>query len=80
VRLTDVVAHSTVYGGDTTDPDGVFRIVGIEGEEFGMRVNGGARGHETGWLNGGSNEVVPTWGLATSVGPGLFGTILLDRS
>lgn len=79
VRVTDIGDAGAVRGSDTTGVNGVFNVVGLEGEEFGVRVNGSARGFETGWLNAGSHQVVRTWGQAASVMPGRLGVVLLDR-
>lgn len=74
-RETD--ALGVVLGEDLTNTDGFFRIP-VFGEEFGIRVNGRARGYETGWV-GCHNGVVPTWGAACAGGPGRLGRIRLDR-
>jgi hypothetical protein len=67
-----VVLHA-----DTTDANGFFKIP-VFRDEHGLRVNGGSRGFENGWVGCGLG-VVPTWGAACTVGPGRVGQIRLDR-
>ncbi|WP_183092308.1 hypothetical protein [Nocardioides stalactiti] len=75
-RETD--ALGVVLGSDVTDANGFFRINNVFGEEFGIRVNGSAKGYENGWV-GCHNGVVPTWGAACAGGPGRVGKIRLDK-
>ncbi len=77
VSVREIDALGVSVGNDTTDANGVFRIP-IFGEEFGLKVKGGARGFENGWL-GCARDVVPTWGAACSTGTGRIGRIRLDR-
>lgn len=77
VSTRDVNALGVVLNADTTDVNGFFRIP-VWGEEFGLRVNGGSRGFENGWV-GCARGVVPTWGQACSHGVGRIGNIRLDR-
>lgn len=78
LHMTDVIDRTIVYASDTTNASGAFRIVGLDGEDFGLRVNGSAVGHEVGWFNGISHEVVPTWGAATGAPLGRAGRVSLD--
>jgi len=67
-------------GPDTyTGPVDDDSISGLDGEDFGLKVNGGAAGYEVGWFNAGTREVVPTWGEAAGAPLGRAGRILLDR-
>ena len=77
VSTREATRLGVVLDADTTDADGFFRIP-IWGEDFGLRVNGTARGFENGWraCNGG---VVPTWGAACGSPLGRIGAVRLDR-
>ncbi|MDZ5622234.1 transthyretin-like family protein [Nocardioides bizhenqiangii] len=77
VSTRDAQHLGVVLDADVTDVNGFFRIP-IFGEDFGLRVNGGARGFENGWraCNGG---VVPTWGEACASPIGRIGRVRLDR-
>lgn len=77
VNVREVTRLSTVVGSDTTDSNGFFRIP-IWGEDFALRVNGSARGFETGWraCNG---TVVGTWGAACQSPIGRIGRVKLDH-
>lgn len=77
VSTRDVLALGTVLNADTTNSDGFFRIP-IWGEDFGLRVNGSARGFENGW-RGCAGGVVPTWGAACQSPIGRIGKVRLDR-
>ena len=78
VSLRDAVDRATVVGSAVTNSDGFYRIGGLEGEDFGLRINGTARGFERGWVAC-NLTVVPTWGAACGVGPGPLGKVKLDR-
>lgn len=77
VSTRDVLALGTVLHADTTDTNGFFRIP-IWGEDFGLRVNGDARGFERGW-RACNATVVPTWGAACQSPIGRIGRVKLDR-
>jgi hypothetical protein len=77
VSTREVGALGTVVGTDTTDTNGFFRIP-IFGEDFGLRLNGHARGFETGW-RGCAGGVVPTWGAACQSPIGRISKTRLDR-
>lgn len=77
VSTREVGALGTVVGSDTTNSDGFFRIP-IFGEDFGLRVNGHARGFETGW-RGCAGGVVQTWGAACQSPLGRIGKVRLER-
>ncbi|RHW25465.1 hypothetical protein D0Z08_19785 [Nocardioides immobilis] len=77
VSVREIDALGVSVGNDTTDANGFFRIP-VFGEEFGVKVKGGARGFENGWV-GCARDVVPTWGAACSHAPGRIGRIQLDR-
>lgn len=78
VSLRDAGSLTTILGTAVTNSSGWFRISGIEGEDFGLRVIGRDRGFETGWLAC-NNSVVRTWGAACAAGPGGVGRVRLDR-
>lgn len=78
VSLRDAVDRSTVVGSAVTNSDGFYRIGGLEGEDFGLRINGTERGFERGWVAC-NLTVVSTWGAACAVGPGPLGKVKLDR-
>lgn len=83
VSTRHVTALGTVLNADTTDTNGFFRIP-IWGEDFGLRVNGTARGFENGWLacrraGATGSPVVATWGAACQSPIGRVGRINLDR-
>lgn len=78
VTVRDVGARGTVIGRDTTDANGHFRIT-VDVEELAVRVNGQARGFETGWVTCSPHRVVPTWGQACSQGATQLGRIRLDH-
>ena len=77
VSTREVGALGTVVGSDTTDSNGFFRIP-IFGEDFGLRLNGHARGFETGW-RGCAGGVVPTWGAACQSPIGRISKTRLDH-
>jgi hypothetical protein len=77
VSTREVGALATVVGSDTTDTNGFFRIP-IFGEDFGLRLNGHARGFETGW-RGCAGGVVPTWGAACQSPIGRISKTRLDH-
>ena len=76
VSIREPDALGTPVGSDTTDSNGFFRFA-VFGEEWGMRVIGGPRGFENGWVGCGRG-VVPTFGEACTHGPGRIGRIRLD--
>ncbi|KAA1415345.1 hypothetical protein F0U44_21930 [Nocardioides humilatus] len=78
VTVRDVDARGTVIGRDTTDINGHFRIP-VDVEELAVRVNGEARGYETGWVTCSPHRVVPTWGQACSQGATRLGRVKLDH-
>lgn len=77
VSTRDVTALGVVLHSDATDLNGFFRIP-IWGEDFGLRVNGTARGFENGW-RACNATVVPTWGAACQSPIGRIGRVKLDR-
>lgn len=77
VSTRDVTALGTVLQSDTTDTNGFFRVP-IWGEDFGLRLNGHARGFETGW-RGCAGGVVPTWGAACQSPIGKIGKTRMDH-
>ena len=77
--MRDVGDLNTIVGSDTTNANGVFRIYGLEGEDFGLKINGSAKGYETGWV-GCTNQVWPTWGEACGAPLGKAGKIFLDQT
>lgn len=66
----------------TTTVEGKYLIAGLTSDEYGLRVDGSATGHETGYVAIPSgpygHEVVPTWGAAATYAPGVVGDIALD--
>lgn len=77
VTTREVGALATVVGTDTTDANGFFRIP-IFGEDFGLRLNGHARGFETGW-RGCAGGVTATWGAACQSPIGKIGKVRMDH-
>lgn len=59
----------SVIGSDVTNANGVYRIDGLTGDEFAVKLNGRSRSFETGFLACGG-AVVPTWGQACAAGTG----------
>lgn len=78
VTVRDVVRRRVIIGSAVTNRDGFYRIRGLEVEELAVRVNGSARGFETGWV-GWHLNVYPTWGQAASVGTGPLGKVKLNH-
>jgi len=69
----------TFEGSDDTDSNGVFRVPGISCEDdCYLRVNGSARGFETGY-RACNATVVETWGEACASPIGRIGKVRLDR-
>jgi hypothetical protein len=77
VNIREVTHLSAIVGSDTTDTNGFFRIP-IFGEDFALRLNGSARGFETGW-RACDGTVVPSWGAACQSPIGRIGRVKLDR-
>ena len=78
VSMRDIADHTTISGSDITNRQGVFRITGLSGEDFGMKVNGSAKGFETGWLAC-ANTVVHGWPEACGAPLGRAGKVRLDK-
>ena len=72
-------AIKEVDGEDLTNADGGFRIDGLTCEEdcF-LKINGSARGYETGF-RACNAKVVPTWPAACASPLGRIGRVFLDR-
>lgn len=77
VRLHDVVSREVIARA-TTDARGRFRLDGAGEEEWGVFVNGSARGFERGWLACDGDTLVRSWGAACSHGTRI-GAVYLHR-
>lgn len=77
VSLRDALALPVSLASTTTNSAGFFRINGIEGEDFGLKINGNKPRYETGWraCNAG---VVASWGNACASPIGPIGNVLLE--
>lgn len=68
---------SVVIAADTTNANGVYRMDGLDSDEYSVKFRGMPRGYENGWLGCG-HGVVPTWGEACTFAPGPLGKARLD--
>lgn len=78
VRIHDVVTLD-VIARTTTNAKGRFRLNGGAEEEFGVFVNGTARGFEKGWLKCDGDTLARRWGAACSHGTEI-GAIYIHRN
>jgi hypothetical protein len=70
---------ATVDDTDVTSADGVFRLDVLTCEDdCALRINGSAKGYETGF-RACNAQVVPTWGAACASPLGRIGRVFLDR-
>jgi hypothetical protein len=68
----------TVIASDTTNARGVFRMDGLDSDEYSLKFRGVPVGYENGWLGCG-HGVVPTWGEGCTFAPGPLGKARLDK-
>ncbi|HSS68608.1 MAG TPA: carboxypeptidase-like regulatory domain-containing protein [Nocardioidaceae bacterium] len=77
VTLRDPVTLDLIAS-DTTNASGVFRMDGLDSDEYAIKFNGARRGYETGF-GGCGHGVVPTYGEACTFAPGPVGRFRLDH-
>jgi hypothetical protein len=77
VTLRDPVTLD-VIASDTTNASGVFRMDGLDSDEYAIKFNGSRRGFETGF-GGCGRGVVPTYGEACTFAPGGVGKFRLEH-
>lgn len=79
----DEIGDLDVIGSGQTNARGVYRIEVPAQDEYNIKINGRAKGFETGFLActgpSGTAAVVPTWGEACSHGDGLQPTARLQK-
>ena len=67
----------TVIAADTTNARGVYRMDGLDSDEYSIKFRGVPRGYENGWLGCG-HGVVPTWGEGCTFAPGPLGKARIE--
>jgi hypothetical protein len=77
VTLRDPVSLDLIAS-DTTNANGVYRMDGLDSDEYAIKFNGSRRGYETGFLGCG-HAVVASFDDACTFAPGPEGKARLDR-
>jgi hypothetical protein len=77
VTLRDPVTLDMIAR-DTTNANGVYRMEGLDSDEYAIKFNGSAKSYETGFLAC-NHSVVPTYGQACTFAPGHEGQARLQH-